>query len=525
MGAVGFLLLIACVNVANLLIARGAGRAREFATRTALGASRWRIVRQLVTESVLLSLGGGAIGFLFGLWGETALTALAPASVLPRFAEIRVDAWVFAFTVATSVITGIIFGLFPAIQISRRDVHQSMKPAPDSRLRSVLVTAEIALAVIVLTGAGLLIRSFVLLRSVPTGFESQKVLEMHVVFATDVYRTPQQLRDFHSALLAKIGRLPGIEAAGAANWLPFTNIVSGDFYAEGQPENVGHFDVVKPGVSEDYFRAMGIHLLRGRFFDARDDARALPVAIVSKSVADRAWPGADPIGRRVTLEDHPAPDDWLTVIGIVDNVNQSNLREPRPPAVYQPLAQVKRYVFLSNLNYIVRTHADPRAVAALLRGTIRDLDPNQPIERIASMDDLLDLSVAEPRFQSTVLGAFAGFSLLLAAIGIYGMMAYSVAVRRREIGIRVALGATPADVRALILSRSAALASIGVAIGIAGALALTRVLKSLLFEIKPTDPATLISVVALLAAAGIAAAWIPARGAARVDPAIALRHE
>jgi putative ABC transport system permease protein len=521
MGAVGFLLLIACVNIANLVVARGASRAGEFATRAALGASRRRIVRQLVTESVLLSLAGGAIGFLFGIWGQASLTSLAPAGLLPRSAEIRVDASVFAFTVAISILTGIVFGLFPAIQVSRADLNRSMKRGAESRLRGALVIVEISLAVIVLAGAGLLIRSFVALRSTPTGFESQSVLDMHLVFAPNVYQTGQQLHDFHSAMIARIAAMPGIDAAGAVNWLPMGNFATfGDFYAEGQSEHIGHFDVIKSGISEDYFRAMGIHLLRGRFFDAHDDPRSLPVAIIGKSVAGRAWPGGDPLGKRITLEDHPAPGDWLTVVGLVDDVKHIDLRRLQLPAVYQPLSQVKRDSFLSNFNYVIRTHADPRRIAALLRSTIRELDPNQPIERIATMDELLDRSVAEPRFQSTVLGAFAGFP-----VGIYGMMAYSVAARRREIGIRVALGATPGDVRTLILSRSAVLLLIGLTIGIAGALALTRVLANLLFEIKTTDPVTLVSVIAILAAAGIAATLFPARAAARVDPAIALRHE
>jgi putative ABC transport system permease protein len=530
LGAVGFLLLIACVNVANLLVARGARRTEEFATRAALGATRWRLVRQLVTESLLLSVAGGVAGLLIAAWGESALISIAPAGLLPRLPEVRIDAWVLGFTTVVSLITGVLFGLLPAMQISRSELNESIKRSATrlsgANVRGALVIAEIALALVLLAGAGLLIRSFVRLRSVPTGFESQNVLSMAVTLSPDVYRTQQQLRAFHSELLSRIVPLPGVVAVGAVNWLPFGgNLIRGDAYAENRPDSTTHFSVTKPGVSEDYFRAMGIHLLRGRFFTAQDIEHSPSVAIIGQAAANTGWPGQDPIGKRITLEDNPKPEDWLTVVGIVDDVKQQKLAEKAPPAVYQPLTQVKRAFFLGNINYVVRTNGDERKLAALLRARLREIDPNQPIQTIATMDDLLNTSIAEPQFQIRIMGTFAAVSLLLAMVGIYGVMAYAVAGRTREIGIRVALGATGRDVLRHILSRSVMLIAAGLALGFAGTLATTRVLRDFLFEVTPTDPITLSAVVALLATVALAAAYLPARAAMKVDPVTALRHE
>lgn len=530
LGAVGFLLLIACVNVANLVVARGARRTEEFATRAALGAGRFRLIRQLVTENVLLSLAGGTSGLLVAVWGETVLVSVAPPKLIPRLPEVSIDVWVLAFTVLVSLATGVLCGLAPALQISRTDLNDSMKRAAarpaGARVRGMLVTAEIAMAMVLLAGAGLLIRSFVRLRSVPTGFESQNVLTMSVTLSPDVYRTAQQLKTFHAEMLSRIAPLPGVVAVGAINWLPFSGMrVGGDYYAGSPPGTAVHFSVTKPGVSMDYFRAMGIRLLRGRFFTAQDDEHSPGVAIIGQSTANRSWPGQDPIGRHITLEDHPQPEDWLTVVGVVDDVKQDTLAAQSPPAVYQPVSQVKRSFFLANMNYVVRTKGDYRKLEPLLRDRLHELDPNQPIQTVAPMEELLNLSTAEPQFQSRVLGAFAAVSLLLAIVGIYGVMAYAVAGRTREIGIRMALGATTRDVRLLVLSRSAGLIAAGLVLGLAGALATTRVLRDLLFELAPTDPLTLATVATLLAAVALAAAYVPARSATRVDPVTALRYE
>jgi putative ABC transport system permease protein len=529
-GAVGFLLLIACVNVANLLVARGARRANEFATRAALGASRWRLTRQLIVESLVLSTLGSALGLLVAAWGRSALIAIAPVARLPRLSEIQIDGWVLGFTVVMAALTGVLFGLAPALQLSRAGLHESIKRGSTrlagSRLRGALVVAEIALTLVLLTGAGLLIRSFVKLRSVPTGFESQNVLTMAVSLPDNTYKDRTQILGFHREMLARIAPLPGVTAAGAVNWLPFGGmLISGDFYPEGRPGAKSPFNVTKPCVSNDYFRAMGIRLLRGRFFNDQDRQDAPGVAIIGESVARNVWPGEDPIGKRLTLEDKPKPEEWLTVVGVVEDVQQTDLSKEPPRAVYQPLPQTKRAFFLSNMAYIVRTSGDPRLVAGLLRERLREVDPNQPVMSMSTMQDLLANSVAEPRFQSSVLGAFAFAALALAMVGIYGVMSYAVAGRTREIGIRMALGAERRNVLALVLRQSAVLVILGITLGLGGAFAATRVLHDLLFEVKPTDPLTFAAVAGLLAVVGLGAALVPARTATRVDPVTALRSE
>jgi putative ABC transport system permease protein len=525
LGAVGLLLLIACVNVANLLIVRGARRAQEFVTRAALGASRLRLIRQSLVESVVLSIAGGALGLLLALWGQSALAAAGGVYKLPRLPEVHIDSWVLGFTVAIAVLTGLLFGLAPALQVSKTGLQGGGTRVAGARVRGALVIAEIAVAMVLLVGAGLLIRSFMRLRAVPTGFESQNVLAMTVNLPDDVYSEPAKIRTFHSELLSRIASLPSVAAAGAVNWLPFGALqISGTFHTAENPKE-SPLDVTKPGVSNDYFRAMGIRLLAGRVFNDRDTANSEGVAIVGETTARRVWPGENPIGKRITLEDNPKPKDWLTVVGVVDDVKQTTLAKEAPPAIYQPLSQVQRTFFLGAMSYVVRTTGDPRLVARLLREQLRAADPNLPIFSMSTMDDLLSNSTAEPRFQSRMLGAFAGAALLLAMIGIYGVMAFSVAARTREIGVRMALGAAPRDVMNLVLGKSSLLIATGLVLGLGGALAATRVLRDFLFEVTPTDPVTLIAGSALLAAVAFFAAYLPARSAMRVDPMVALRHE
>ena len=532
LGAVGFILLIACANVANLLLARGAARRQEVAVRASLGASRARLIRQLLTESSLLALCGGALGMLIAAWSVPLLVKLVPEGMIPRLAEVAINGQVLLFAFLLSLATSLIFGIVPALQLSKARLAESLKQderriAGAQGLRGVLITGEIALSLVLLIGAGLMIKSFLLLRSVNPGFnpESAFVLTVDLPFSEE--RSAQSLVAYHKEALEKLSSLPGVSSAGAIDWLPFDNALArGDFYTEADSHPPAHLQVSKPGVTPGYFRAMGIRLLRGRGFDNNDTANSPGVAIVSESVARRAWGSRNPIGKRVTLEDHPKPTDWLTVIGVVDDVKQQNLAEKTPvAAVYQPMTQVTRAGFLFHMAYVVRASGNVAALPSLMRSRFRELDPNQPIQLMAPMDQLINATTAEPRFYSRMLGSFSAIALLLASLGIYGVMAYSVAQRTREIGIRVALGAQRGDIFRSVMWKSAALVLTGVAVGLAGAFGVTRVLQNLLFNVKPTDAATFAAVSALLILVALAATYIPARRATSVDPMVALRYE
>ena len=532
LGAVGFILLIACANVANLLLARGAARRQEVAVRASLGASRARLIRQLLTESSLLALCGGAAGLLIALWTVPLLIRLVPPGMIPRLSEVSINGQVLVFTLLLSLATSVLFGIAPAIQLSKARLMDFLKQGegrvtPGQRLRSVLVVGEIALSLMLLIGAGLMIKSFVRLRSVNPGFNPENVFVITVNLPFTEQSTTQQFVAYHRRTLEKLTTMPGLVAAGMINWLPLDRgYISGDFYAEGKPRKATQFNVGKPGVTPDYFRAMGIRLLRGRVFDEHDTETSPGVAIVSQSVARNVWGGEDPIGKRITLEDKPRPTDWLAVVGVVDDVKQQNLAEKAPmPAVYQPITQVTRPFFLMHMAYVVRANGNPSMIARLMRSRFREQDRDQPIQLIAPMDDLINATTAEPRFYSRMLGSFSSLALLLAALGIYGVMAYSVTQRTREIGIRLALGAQTGDIFGSVIGRSAALVLIGVAIGLAGAFGVTRVLQSLLFEVKPTDAATFGAISALLILTALVASYLPAKRATAVDPLVALRYE
>ncbi|HEY6390251.1 MAG TPA: ABC transporter permease [Bryobacteraceae bacterium] len=528
-GAVSFILLIACANVANLLLARGAARRQEVAVRASLGASRARLIRQLLTESALLALLGGALGLLVASWTLPALVALVPPAMIPRLDEVNVNGQVLGFTLILSLATSLLFGLAPAIEMSKSRLLEFLKQG-DGRftsgqgLRGLLVVSEIALSLVLLIGAGLMIKSFVRLRSVNPGFNPESVLVMTADLPMTTQQTPQQLNAYHREVLVKMAALPGVIAAGAINWLPFDMpLIRGDYYAEG---NRAHFNVTKSGVTTDYFRAMSIPLLRGRTFEPRDTESPTPVAVIGKSVAKSSWGDEDPIGKRITLEDHPKPNDWLTVVGVVDDVKQQELAEKSPlPIVYQPLSQVTRAGFLLHVAYVVRATGNPSLLAGMMRTRFHEVNREQPIQLIAPLEDLISATTAQPRFYSRMLGSFSALALLLASLGVYGVIAYSVVQRTREIGIRVALGAQSEDIFRSVMSRSAVLVSIGVALGIAGALGATRVLKTLLFEVKPTDLATYASVSTLLVFVALLASYVPARRATTVDPLVALRYE
>jgi len=532
MGAVAFVLLIACANVANLLLMRGASRRQEIAVRSALGARRGRLIRQLLTESVMVSLTGAAAGILLAVVGVPALLALAPTGSVPRMEEIHIDGWVLAFALGLGGFTGIVFGLVPALQATGRELrdflNQNSRTSAGRRDRvlSVMVVAEIALALVLLTGAGLMMKSFLRMRSVDPGFRSDHVLTLTVDLPESTYATATAMERFHERLLGKLSNVPGVLAAGAVNWLPLSPfLIRGDFGLDGGQRIPRDYLADKPAVSADYFRVMGISTLEGRGFTEQDNHDAPGVAVISRSVARTLWPGRDAVGKRLTLEDNPKPEDWLTIVGVVDDVRQAGMTAEPHAAIYQPYQQVTRPFFLSHMTFVVRTAADPVSVSAAMRQALAGVDRNQPVDSIAAMTDLVDATTAEPRFQARLISIFSLLALLLAALGIYGVLAYAVTERTREIGIRMALGAEKSDITRMVLKRSLLLATAGAAIGIAGALMVTRVLEKFLFDVKPTDPATFAVVAALLGAIALLAGWLPARRASAVDPLMALRSE
>jgi predicted permease len=531
-GAVGFVLLIACANVANLLLARASGRRREMAVRAALGAGRGRLIRQLVTESTLLALAGGAFGVLLARWSVPALLALAPERRIPRTEFIHVDAQVVVFAVLVSLLTGAAFGLVSALPLTRREFESSLLPggrafsSPRNHLRSALVVIEIGLALVLLVGAGLLVRSLVRLRDVDFGFRPDHVISVTVDLPETAYPDVDRLGGFHHDMVERLSRMPGVSAAGAVNWRPLGGaLVRGDFQIEGGSPATGRLLPDKPAISAGYFAAMGIHLVRGRDFTLHDDRAAQPVAIVSRTIANLMGGEQRAIGRRVTLEDNPAADDWLTVIGVVDDVRQLGPAETPHAAIYQPYLQVKRPFFLRTMTFVVRSHTDPVLLAPQLKTILRGLDNNLPPQSLTTMSEAVAGQTAEPAFHARLLSIFAVLALLLSAIGIYGVVAYTVSQRTREIGVRMALGASPRSAVIDVLRHTFVLTAAGSALGVLGAVMTTRLLSQFLFEVTTTDPATFAGVALLLGIVALGAAAVPALRAAAVDPVRALRHD
>lgn len=530
-GAVMLVLLIACANVANLLLARASGREREIAVRAALGAGRPRLVRQLLTESALLALMGAALGTLMARWAVPMLLALAPAGRIPRTEMIRIDAPVVAFAIVIAAATGIVFGLAPALRLTRRRFAGPLLPGGRSVLRgqegfrAALVVGQIALALVLLTGAGLMAKSFLRLRAVDTGFRTDNVLRLSLELPESVYPTAQRIHTFHRDVLARLSELPDVVAAGSVNWLPLSDqYLFGDFRIAGHTENPS-FNVDKPAVSPGYFRAMGIRVLRGREFNERDNASSLGVVIVSRTVAKAIDPSEDVVGKQVRLWTSAKPEVWQTIIGVVDDVKQMGPSQKSHAAIYQPYPQVSQRSFLSRMTYVVRTDSDPLASIPAIRNVLRAVDKDQPATTIGLLADSLDRATAEPAFYARLLGAFAVLAVTLALVGTYGVIAYAVAQRNHEIGLRMALGARAASVVWLVIRRTLILGTAGVAVGTAVAWLATRLLKTVLFEITPTDPATFTTVALTVFAAALLAGVIPAHRATRVDPLVALRHE
>ena len=535
LGAVAFVLLIASANVANMLLARAASRQKEIAIRTALGAGRFRLIRQLLTESLLLSLIGGAIGLLLALWGVYLLVAFGPAD-LPRAKEVALDGRVLTFTLAVSLLTGIIFGLVPALQASRLDLNEALKESGRSatgsaghrRMRSLLVVCEIALSLVLLVGAGLLMRSFLKLQAVNPGFNPNNVLTMKVSLRGPNYQKAEPIIAFHDQLLNQIKALPGVQSVATRSYIP---IAPDDGYAnlsfaiEGRlPGPANRSNAFYNAVSPDYFQTMEIPVLKGRPFDARDDRKAQNAIIINETLARRYFPGEDPVGRRMTLNDkNPKEEDWATIVGIVKDTKPraQDLTSSPVAEMYMPFAQQPQ----SSMALMIRATNKPESVVAAVRREVQALDKNQLVHSIRTLESVMSEAVAAPRFRTSLLGVFAVVALILAVAGIYGVMSYAVTQRTREIGIRMALGARAADVLKLIVRNGMGPVLLGVALGLAGAIAFTRLMASFLFGVTPTDALTLATVSVSLILVALIACCLPARRAAKVDPLVALRYE
>jgi putative ABC transport system permease protein len=532
LGAVAFVLLIACANVANLLLARAAAREKEIALRTALGAGRMRIIRQLLTESLLLALMGSLLGLGLAWLGIKALMAISPRDLI-NLQGFNINLTVLAWTMTISLLTGIIFGLAPALEATRPNLNDVLKEggkgtggqsSRSRRLRNALVVAEVALALVLLVSAGLMVKSFGHLRNINTGFNADNLLTMVVRLPYAKYKEDPQVVGFFKQATERISALPGVRSVGLVNYLPFYGGLgaSSAFTIEGRPaqppgqEITTDVRVTDPG----YFNAMGIPLLRGRNFTDIEASEARHVVLISEAMARKYFPGEDPIGKRVTvpMSEKPVPTE---IVGIVGDVKYESLVDEAKPAVYFPHSELT-YSFMT---LVVRTTADPADMASALRSEVRAIDPDQPVSDVRTMDQVMSDTLSRARFNTLLLGLFAGLATLLAAVGIFGVMNYSVTLRTHEIGIRVALGAQQGRLLMLILRQGLLLTLTGIGIGLAGAFALTRVLSGMLFGVGATDPATFAAIVLLLAVVSLIACYIPARRATKVDPMIALRYE
>ena len=527
LGAVAAVLLIACANIANLLLARGTARRREMAVRTALGASRMRIVRQLLIESLALAAAGGAVGAVLALWGVDALVHISPVQI-PRLNMVHVDRSVLMFTVLASLATGALCGLLPALQLSRSNPGEALKDGDrggssgrGAETRHALVVAEVALSLVLLASAGLLLRTLGILQRVSPGFTTERAVAMQLLLPQTRYANTADMIAFYRRLRTEVAALPAVNASAVATTLPMTGSdITMGFVPDGRAVDPNvRTSAAFFGVSPDYFSTLGIRIVRGRAFTERDDEHAPAVLVINETMAAKYWPGEDPIGKRVKVSYNNTPP--REIVGIAGDVKQKQLTDASPSQMYLPFVQAP-WPFLTA---VARTTAAPEAAVGSLRQALVRLDPEQAAGEIRTFDQYLARSIATPRFTAILLGTFAGLALLLAGFGLYGVMAYSVVQRRREIGIRMALGARAADVRSLVVNQALRLGATGLAIGMAGALAVTRVLDSQLFGVTASDPLTFAAVSATLVTVLVLAAYLPARRATRVDPIVALRAD
>lgn len=538
MTAVVLVLLIACANVATLLVSRAASRQKEVALRTTLGATRVRLLRQMLTESLLLALIGGSLGLAFASWVKTLLLSLVPESV-PLSRDIPMGGSVIVFVLAASFLTTVLFGLVPAFQVSRMALHGPLQEGGRSgtpgrlrhRLQGFFVTVEFALALVLLIGSGLLIRSFAKLLETDPGFRPDHVLTLKIPIPSERYTQAPKVRQFYEQLLDRTGNIPGVKEAGLTSDLPLNGCGTIAIQIEGRTNAGGETPqaICQTWQVGNYFQTLGIPLLKGRSFTLEDRIDAQPVAIVSETAGRQFWPGQDPIGKRIRWGIYTP---WQTIVGIVGDVNDQPLGQPVQPHLYRPYLQMadlffedSRFGEVRSMNLAVRSQTDPASLTSAVIGQIHSLDPDLAVEHIRTMAQVISSSVAGPRFNTLLLGVFAGVALFLAAIGIYGVMAYAITQQTHEIGIRLALGAQPRNVLQLVLRRGVRLAGVGATFGVAAALALTRLMAGLLYDVSATDPVTFSCVVILLLAIALLACYLPARRAMRVDPVVALRYE
>ncbi len=539
LAAVGFVLLIACANVANLLLARAATRAKEIAIRTALGASRWRIIRQLLTESIMLAIAGGALGLLFAMWCVDALRTVIPDDV-PRLlvAGIRLDTRVLLFTLVVSVVTGLLFGLAPAVQISQARLNEALKEggrgatggAQRNYVRSLLVVSEVALSLLLLVGAGLLMKSFLNLQRADIGFNPDHVLTMRVSLPDARYTENSRIENFYRGLLQRVEKLPGVQSAGLTRGLPMSGGIESGVTVEGHEvtDRKDTLVAVNLSVTPDYFRAMGIPLIKGRSFTDQDKTGMPGVVLIDELLATRFFAGEDPVGKRIRLGGPGDSFPWMQVVGVVKHVRHYGPDEEGRVEIYRPYFQLPDMPgarFNNSMVLAVRTAGEPTSLTGAIRNAVLEIDQDQPISQVQPMTQVVAAAIASQKFATWLLAVFAAVALLLAALGLYGVVAYAVTQRTHEIGIRIALGAARRDVLRLVVGQGMRLTLAGVALGLIGSFAVTRLMKSLLYGVSAADPLTYGGVALLLVLVALIACLIPARRATKVDPMVALRYE
>jgi putative ABC transport system permease protein len=535
LGAVGAVLLIACVNVANLLLARAAARGREVAIRTSMGATRWRVTRQLITESLLLSIAGGVLGLLFAQAALGPLLKLSATSV-PAVFTVTLDRWVLVFTLGVSLLTGLVFGIVPALRTAKLDLRETLNEGSRGstagpghhRVRGALVAAEIAMAMLLLVGAGLLLRSFSRMQDVPPGFQTDHLLVADIPLSQTAYAKPEQRYEFFDRLVERAKSLPGIRSAGAASFLP----VSGGgsiihFNIKGRPPKTPH-EFIAAGyraITPNYLETLGVPLLRGRTITAADQEKSPAVVVINATMAKTFFANENPLGKFMQLGATPEQEvPWMEIVGVVGDVRPGLGIDPQAE-MYLPYRQADLILPVFQLSVVLRSAADPMNEVSALHSAIVEIDPNQPLVRVRTMEENMAATVAQPRFRTWLIAIFAGLALVLAAVGVYGVMSYTVTQRTNEIGIRVTLGAQSEDVFRTIVGEGLRLALIGVAVGVVAALAVTRLLQSFLYGISAYDPLTFVGVAMLLTMVAAAASFFPARRATLVDPMVALRYE
>jgi putative ABC transport system permease protein len=535
LGAVGFVLLIACVNVANLLLARAEARRHEVAIRGALGAARTRLVRQFATEGLLLSTIGAVLGIALAA-GGLKIIQVTNAGLIPRAAEITFDWRVLLFTVATTTLTGLVFGMAPVLTLLLGDFSKSMRETGTSTtssggaqfFRRFLVITELSLALILLIGCGLMLRAFWKLQKVDLGFDSGHVVSMAVSLPSATYKKNEEIDGFWTRLEQRLEQVPGVQSSAFVSGLPplrppdmNDTTIEGFVKREGGPiQNVDFYQAV----SKDYFKVMGIRLVSGRLFEAGDTAGTLGVTVINKRMADTFWPGQNPIGRRVQPGGGAPTDPWVTIVGVVEDTKNAGVDQAAGTELYLPYAQPVGSG-TNDMHIVLRTAGDPLSIVGSVRSMIQSMDPSLPVANVRLMDDVVSSAHSRPRFLTILLTLFSFVAVCIAVIGIYGIIAYSVARRTREFGLRLALGAQVKDVMQLVMKQGAMMTAVGMGCGIVGAFLFTRLMTHVLYQVRATDPVTYVGVTVMLGAVALAACYIPAKRATRIDPAETLRHE